>query len=143
MGKLRGFEKCKGYEDIAVMPVRKTKGSAGYDFSNTDKEIIIEPGETVVIDSGIRTYMPRDTVLLLFVRSSIGINRGLVLANGTGVIDSDFTGSIKIALHNMSNISQRISPYDRIMQGVFIKYYTTDNDDTTDVRDGGIGSTGN
>lgn len=142
------FEKCKGYEDIATIPKRATKGSAGYDFYNTDKEIIIPAHGTIKIATGIKAYMDDDIVLMLYVRSSVGIKQNIVLANGTGIIDSSYVdninneGNIIMALYNMSDKDQIIKPYERVMQGVFVKYYTTEDDNVTEERTGGIGSTG-
>ena len=93
--------------------------------------------------------MEQDEVLLLFVRSSIGIKRHLALANGTGVIDSSYynnegnEGNIICALYNYGNETQCIKQGERIMQGVFVKYLTVENDIVTgSQRKGGIGSSG-
>jgi dUTP pyrophosphatase len=142
------FEKCKGYEDIATIPKRATKGSAGYDFYNTDKTVVVPAHGTVKIATGIKAYMDDDIVLMLYVRSSVGIKKLVVLSNGTGIIDSSYVdnpdneGNIIMALHNTSNEPQTIAPYERVMQGVFVKYYTVDDDNVTAERVGGIGSTG-
>ena len=99
--------------------------------------------------------MPRGIVLLLFVRSSIGIKRGLVLTNGTGVIDSDYYGNptnkgeIIIALKNTSNNEVVLKPGERVIQGVFVPYLLTAEDEAELEKDtavykkrqGGIGST--
>lgn len=142
------FEKCKGYEDIATIPKRSTKGSAGYDFYNTNKEITIPAHGTVKIATGIKAYMDDDIVLMLYVRSSVGIKKLVVLSNGTGIVDSSYVdnpdneGNIIMALHNTSDEPQTFAPYERVMQGVFVKYYTTDDDNVTAERVGGVGSTG-
>ena len=84
---------------------------------------------------------------MLYVRSSLGIKHGIVLSNGTGVIDSSFynnpsnNGNIGIALHNTSDKVVVIKQGDRIIQGVFIKYLVADNDNVIhENRIGGIGS---
>ena len=93
--------------------------------------------------------MEIDEVLLLFVRSSIGIKRNLSLANGTGVIDStyfnnlDNEGNIICAIYNYGTTPQVIKEGERFVQGVFVKYLTTSQDTTKNTtRTGGIGSSG-
>ena len=142
------FEKCKGYEDIATIPKRATKGSAGYDFYNTDKEVIIKAHDTTKILTGIKAKMEKDMVLLIFIRSSLGIKNCISLNNSVGVVDSDFygnkenEGNIMVAFKNTTNRDVVIKPYERVAQGVFVKYYITDDDNVTEERTGGVGSTG-
>lgn len=144
---MRKFEICEGYENKATLPKRSTKYSAGYDFYTANNSPIeIGAGETVTIPTGIKAYMNSDEVLLIHVRSSVGIKRGLVLTNATGVIDSDYVnsangGNIIIALYNNSGYTQTIQPKERIAQGIFMKYLTTDDDNASGERKGGIGST--
>lgn len=142
------FEKCKGYEDIATIPKRATKGSAGYDFYNTDKTILVPAHGTAKIHTGIKAQMYDDLVLLIYIRSSMAIKHGLMLCNNVGVIDSDYynnednEGEIIIALYNTSDKDYIIKPYDKVAQGIFTKYYTTFDDNVTEERTGGVGSTG-
>lgn len=144
---MRKFEICEGYENKATLPERGTKYSAGYDFYTANESPIeIGAGETVTIPTGIKAYMNSDEVLLIHVRSSVGIKRGLVLTNATGVIDSDYVnsangGNIIIALYNNSGYTQTIQPKERIAQGIFMKYLITDDDNASGERKGGIGST--
>ena len=86
--------------------------------------------------------MGSDDVLLMFVRSSVGIKRHLMLSNGTGVIDSDYHDEIHVALTNYGSEPQEVKSGERVAQGVFVKYLLTDTDDTEEERKGGIGSTG-
>ena len=127
-------------------PVRSTLHSAGYDFF-CPREIHINPGKTEVVPSGIRAVMNDDEVLFLYIRSSLGIKKNIRLSNSVGVTDADYSnadneGHIHIALHNDSDKAVFIKRGERIMQGVFQKYLITDNDKTSEVRKGGIGSTG-
>ena len=144
---MRKFEICKGYENKATLPKRGTKYSAGYDFyTANDSPIEIGAGETVTIPTGIKAYMNNDEVLLLHVRSSVGIKRGLVLANITPVIDSDYVnspneGNIILAIRNTTNETVIIQPKERLAQGIFMKYLITDDDNASGERKGGIGST--
>lgn len=145
---MRKFEICEGYENKATLPKRGTKYSAGYDFYTANESLIeIGAGETATIPTGIKAYMNSDEVLLLHVRSSVGIKRNLVLANAVGVIDSDYVdnpsneGEIILALHNIGRNPQTVYPRERIAQGIFMKYLITDDDNASGERKGGIGST--
>ena len=148
MKKVRGFTLLS--ED-AIMPKRATRNSAGYDLyvPNTGKDVAIFPGEMEKITLNVAAYMQPDEVLMVFVRSSVGIKRGLVLANGTGIIDSDYygnpdnQGNIIVALRNLSDEVQVVKSGEKVAQCIFTKYLVVDNDEPeTEERIGGIGSTG-
>ena len=129
-------------ENEELLPIRSTKGSAGYDFMSPADIIVPAHGECL-IESGVSIELDTDKVLLLFVRSSYGFKYGVTLSNGTGVIDSDFYPmTMKCKLRNDSDNDLVIKKGDKYMQGVIVKYYTTDDDNATGIRNGGIGSTG-
>lgn len=145
---MRKFEKVS-YNDEGILPTRNDAGSAGYDFY-TPYRLEIEPGAVVKFETNIKAAMEQDEVLMLYVRSSIGIKKNLMLANGTGVIDStyynnpDNEGNIIGVLFNYGNKTQVIEAGERVIQGVFVKYHITDDDKPlNDQRTGGIGSSGN
>lgn len=129
-----------------VMPARSTKNSAGYDFYLPEK-IIIPPKQTVFVWTDIKVKMPSDEVLLLFMRSSIGIKKHCMLANTVGVIDSDYygnpdnDGNIGIAIYNYGNDEVIFNENEKIMQGIFIKFLKIPNDFILMNRNGGFGST--
>ena len=129
-----------------TMPVRGTVNSAGYDLY-APHGATIGPGETVLFKLGVRAFMQPDEVLMLHVRSSVGIKKGLILANATGVIDSDYYGNesnggeICVCLRNVSDKPCYIAQGEKIAQGVFMKYLIADNDTTQAKRTGGVGST--
>lgn len=141
------FEKVS-YAD-GVIPKRSDSGSAGYDFYSTET-VTIEPKTQVMIKTNIKAQMDYNTVLLLFMRSSLGIKKNLMLANTTGVIDSSYynnednEGNIIGAVYNYGNEPVTIQAGDRFMQGVFVEYKTTDTTEEiiNEKRTGGIGSTG-
>ena len=92
--KIRGFEvvssEHRKHSTVDIqLPVRSTQDSAGYDFY-LPVDTVIKPQETVVVFSDVKSYMQPNEVLMLFVRSSIGIKKNIVLANGTGIIDADY-----------------------------------------------------
>ena len=144
--RVRGFEPVSRLETNVKLPTRGSIHSAGYDFYVYDN-YIIEPQQSVWIPTGVKAYMPPDEYLDLRVRSSLGIKRQLMLATGASVIDADYynnpdnEGEIMIVLFNYGTETQTIAAGERVMQGIFTKYYLADNDDTTDERTGGTGST--
>lgn len=127
-------------------PVRKTTGSAGYDFL-APYTIIIPPHQTVEIITGIKCQIDDGYVLELYPRSSLGFNYKLTLDNTVGVIDSDYynneknEGHIHCKMTNNSDKELVIHSGEGYMQGVFKKYYLTKDDEVTAKRTGGIGST--
>lgn len=147
---IRGFqpvnENSRKKTDKYILPLRCSKNSAGYDFSSPI-EVIIPPQTKMLIWTNIKAYMQSDEFLSLHVRSSIGIKKGLRLANITGIIDSDYysnidnDGNIGICLFNDTNYEVTIVEGERIAQGIFTKYLISDNCNTEDERQGGIGST--
>lgn len=71
-------------------------------------------------DTGVHVAIPEGHVGMLFVRSSTGIKRNLVLSNGTGIVDQGYRGQIKISLHNTGETTQHIAAGDYIAQLVII-----------------------
>ena len=144
--RVRGFELVSRLETPVKLPTRGTIHSAGYDIYAYDN-YEIEPKQSVLIRTGIKAYMPPDEYLDLRVRSSLGIKRQLMLATGASVIDSDYynneenEGEIMVVLYNYGDETQTIAAGERIVQGIFTKYFLIDNDDTTKERTGGTGST--
>lgn len=143
---LRELKEIKEENDI-ILPQRTTQKSAGYDFY-IPYSMIINPGESKIIKTGVKSFMNDDEVLLLFIRSSLAIKKHLRLLNQVGVIDADYynnsdnNGHILIAIENYGENMLFLNKGDRIAQGVFVKYLTSDNEDgPTNLRNGGIGST--
>ena len=128
------------------LPKRSTAKSAGYDFFAREN-ITCKAHEITLIPTGIKAKFPDDEVLLLFNRSSNPKKKGLIVPNGVGVIDSDYYGNkdndgeIGALFYNMTDKDVRIQAGDKIMQGVFVKYAITDDDNATGERLGGFGST--
>lgn len=142
----RGFERVSGYEYVNL-PKRKTKQSAGYDIESA-VNVVINPGETKLIPTGIKAYMKPYEWLGIYVRSSLAVKYGIVLANSVAVIDSDYynnpdnEGHIMLPIRNVSKAVYNIRKGDRIVQGIFHQYYRVDGDKTDGSRIGGFGSTG-
>ena len=127
------------------LPTRGSQHSAGYDFYSPI-DAVIQPNESVMIWTDVKASMYWDNALFLFVRSSMG-KHPVVIANGTGIIDADYysnegnDGNIGFRLLNLGSTPYEIKAGDRIGQGVFVKYGTVKDDNTTEIRQGGFGST--
>lgn len=134
--------------DHLQLPKRATTGSAGYDF-HTPIGFTLNPGETIKIPTGIRVRMDEDWMLGMFPRSGLGFKFRLQLNNTVGIIDSDYyysdnEGHIFAKITNDSNEGKVLvlKEGDAFMQGIFLPYGITEDDDATGVRNGGFGSTG-
>lgn len=134
------------YESIEL-PKRATKGSAGYDFY-APFAFSLPPGSTIKIPTGIRVKMDEDWVLKLYPRSGLGFKYRLQLNNTVGIIDSDYyfsdnEGHIFAKITNDSNEGKtlEIGAGSGFMQGIFIEYGITVDDDAEGIRNGGFGST--
>ena len=135
------------YKNIRL-PRRATTGSAGYDFFSPIS-FTLQPGQSIKIPTGIRVQMEQDWVLLLFPRSGLGFKYRLQMNNTVGVIDSDYfcsdnEGHIFAKITNDSNEEKVLSieAGDGFMQGIFLMYGITMDDDVKEARNGGFGSTG-
>jgi len=136
------------YENIKL-PARATAGSAGYDFF-TPKAVVLKPGESVKIPTGIRAEIEEGWVLKIYPRSGLGFKFRLQLDNTVGIIDSDYfysdnEGHIQIKLTNDTKEDKILSLTEgqAFCQGVFVEYGITYDDDVKSTRNGGFGSTGN
>ncbi|MBR3228356.1 MAG: dUTP diphosphatase [Erysipelotrichaceae bacterium] len=131
------------YDEI-ILPKRATRGSAGYDFSSP-VDILIRPGEMVKIPSGIRAFIEEGYVLNIYPRSSLGFKYQMTLANTTGIIDADYynarnEGHIIIALVNRGDRDIAIKKGERFVQGIFLRFYTAEEEEVKTERTGGFGS---
>lgn len=137
----------KKYEDsIIKMPIRATKCSAGYDFYSPI-DITIKPNESELIWTNIKAKFNENEVLMLFVTSKMGKNH-IILANGTGIIESDYygnesnDGNMGFRLLNLGKKDYEIKAGDKIGQGVFTYFLTVDDENEIKAtRKGGFGST--
>lgn len=140
--------KVKKLNEKAIIPTYGSSFAAGADlYACCEGEISINPGETVLIKTGIAMEIPENFVGLVYARSGIATKRGLAPANKVGVIDADYRGEIMVSLHNHSNLVQSISEGERIAQLVIAPYLTADfveaeTLDETARGAGGFGSTG-
>lgn len=133
--------------DAIKLPKRATTGSAGYDFY-CPYNFTIPADSTIKIPTGIRCKMDDGWVLKIYPRSGHGFKYGVHLANTVGIIDADYYGAnneghIQVKLANDSVLAKPIElkTGDAFCQGIFIPFGITVDDEATEVRHGGFGST--
>lgn len=128
-----------------LLPVRKTRFSAGYDFIAIN-DFCIKPNESIKIPTGYKVKMQDDEVLLILVRSSMGFKYNIRMKNQVGVIESDYYNNIDneghmwIALQNEGTTDFCVRRGESYAQGIFTNFLTC-GDNPKDKRIGGIGST--
>lgn len=130
-----------------VLPKRATVGSAGYDFY-TPIDFTLKPHETIKIPTGIRVSINEGWLLAIFPRSGLGFKYRLQLNNTVGIIDSDYyfsdnEGHIFIKITNDSNEDKTVAVKhgQGFAQGIFLPFGIVEDDDTSEQRNGGFGST--
>ena len=133
--------------DSIKLPMRATSGSAGYDFY-APVTIELKPGETMKIPTGIRSKMEDGWVLMCFPRSGLGFKFRMQLNNTVAIIDSDYYYSdneghifAKITNDSREGKTLKVDCGSGFMQGIFVPYGVTYDDDQTVIRNGGFGST--
>ena len=138
---------ANGIYDKIKLPKRATEGSAGYDFFSPIL-FSLKPGETIKLPTGIRARIDEGWVLKCYPRSGLGFKYRLQLNNTVGIIDSDYYGStneghIFSKLTNDSNEGKMVTIEEGMgfMQGIFIEYGITFDDEVANIRNGGFGST--
>ncbi len=131
------------------LPQYQTSGAAGLDLcACLDAPFILKTGESALIPTGLAIYLQNPEVMaLIFPRSGLGHKNGIVLGNGTGVIDSDYQGEIKVSLFNRSHSDFTIEPFCRIAQMVIVPVLHANFVEVADFLPsargaGGFGSTG-
>lgn len=156
-GRMIMVVNIKKLRDNATIPARGSAEAAGYDLyaclqdhvahdGKMDLQLI-QPHETVKINTGIAAEIPEGYFGAIFARSGIATKQGLRPANCVGVVDSDYRGEIIVALHNDTDEPRTIAHMERIAQLVIIPFLSVefnvvDNLENTERGDGGFGSTG-
>ena len=140
-------EKIQEIYDQIRLPRRATAGSAGYDFF-APVDVQLAPGETIKIPTGIRAQMEQEWVLKVYPRSGLGFKYRLQMNNTVGIIDSDYFYSdneghifMKIMNDGREGKTVELKAEEGFAQGIFLEYGVTVDDDATEKRNGGFGST--
>lgn len=145
---LGGKVKIKKLDERAVIPSYGTEFSAGADlYAVLDEDVVIKPGETVFIKTGLSMEIPVGYAGMIFARSGLACKKGLAPANKVGVVDADYRGEVMVALHNHSNEDKTVSSLERIAQLIIMPFYKASFEEVLELDetvrgDGGFGSTG-
>ena len=131
------------------LPAYATPGSAGLDLrACIDAAIVIEPGQTVLIPTGLAIHIADPGLAAMILpRSGLGHKHGIVLGNLVGLIDSDYQGPLMVSCWNRGGTAFTVLPLDRIAQLVIVpvvqaSFRVVDEFDASDRGAGGFGSTG-
>lgn len=132
----------------AKLPAYGSEFAAGADlYALSENPIRIAPQETAIVHTGLAVEIPEGYVGLIFARSGLATKKGLAPANKVGVIDSDYRGELRVALHNHTKYVQTIEPFERVAQFVIMPYVAAQFEEAEELSDtvrgeGGFGSTG-
>lgn len=132
----------------AILPTYGSAEAAGADlYACLEKAVVVQPGETAWIPTGLAMEIPKGCAGLVYARSGLACKKGLAPANKVGVIDSDYRGPITVVLHNHGSESQTIAHGERIAQMIITPvltpaYEVVDELSDTGRGQGGFGSTG-
>lgn len=147
-GPLGMVLKVKRLTETATLPTFGSEKSAGIDlYADIQESITLNPGDSVILGSGIACEFPSGYWGMVVPRSSIGIKRGLSLSNDIGVIDEDYIGEIKLSFYNHGKCAATIEPNERVAQMILLPYYQysiieVDELNMTERGENGIGSSG-
>ncbi len=132
----------------AKLPTYGSLEAAGADlYACLENAVTVAPGETTFIPTGIALEVPKGCAGLIYARSGLACKRGLAPANKVGVVDSDYRGEVKVALHNHGLTAQTVEPGERIAQFIITPVLTPAYEEFPELDDtqrgaGGFGSTG-
>ena len=138
----------KKLTDTAVTPERGSAFAAGYDlFADIQENVVIEPHKTFLVPTGIAMEIPEGYWGGIFARSGLAAKESLRPANCVGVIDADYRGEIRVALHNDSASARIITPGQKVAQMVIVPFLAVEFEEVAELSDtvrgaGGFGSTG-
>ena len=128
------------------LPSYQTAGAAGFDLAAA-AELTVAPGQIALVPTGLVIEVPPGHLLAIFARSSTPLKRGLIVANGVGVVDSDYCGptdEIRVQVMNVTSAPVAVKRGDRLAQGVILPFVQAAwQEGAPDRPDrGGFGSTG-
>ncbi len=129
------------------LPRYESSGAAAFDLAAAE-DIVVPAGAVALVPTGIVVEAPAGMFLGIFARSSTPLRRGLMVANGVGVVDSDYCGpadEVKVAVLNFTSSAVTVSRGDRIAQGMFLaapRVSWEEADALADSSRGGFGATG-
>ena len=135
-------------KEKAILPTYGSLEAAGADlYACLDESLVIAPGESVFVPTGLAMEIPKGFAGLIYARSGLACKRGLAPANKVGVVDSDYRGEFMVVLYNHGSTAQEIAHGERIAQLVITPVFTPGFEEVSALTDtdrsaGGFGSTG-
>lgn len=138
----------KKLNDKAILPTYGSEFAAGADlYACIEEDLTVNPHETVLVPTGLAVELPLGFAGLIYARSGLATKKGLAPANKVGVVDCDYRGEVKVALHNHSSVPQTVVAGERIAQLVITPYLTAEFVESDELSEtvrgaGGFGSTG-
>jgi dUTP pyrophosphatase len=139
--------RVKRLSSAAVLPAYQTRLAAGFDLA-ASADLTVLPGQVALVPTGLVIAVPPGHFLGVFARSSTPLKRGLMVANGVGIVDADYQGpndEIKVEVYNFTNAPVAVRAGDRLAQGVVIPFVRAEwiETDSVEAPDrGGFGSSG-
>ena len=140
--------KIRRLDPTVPLPAYGTDEAAGFDLAAA-RDVRVAPGQIALVRTGLVIEVPTGHFLGIFARSSTPLKRGLIVANGVGVVDSDYSGpndEVMVQVLNFTAAEVRISRGDRIAQGIVLPAPRVTWQEVTEIREstrGGFGATGN
>lgn len=138
----------KKLKESAHIPTYGSEFAAGADlYACIDEDVVIKPGETKMIPTGLSLEIPVGYAGLIYARSGLSVKQGLAPANKVGVVDADYRGEVMVALYNQASEDRVVEKDMRIAQLVIAPYLTCEFNEVEELNDsvrgeGGFGSTG-
>lgn len=138
----------KKLTESAILPDRGSDYAAGYDlFADVKESVEIKAHKTAMIPTGLAMEIPEGYFGGIFARSGLASKESLRPANCVGVVDADYRGEVKVALHNDSNENRVITPGQKVAQLVIVPFLSVEFDEVEELSAtvrgaGGFGSTG-
>ena len=140
--------RVKKLTETAHMPTRGSEYAAGYDlYADLPEAAGIAPHETLMVPTGLAMEIPEGYFGAVFARSGLAARESLRPANCVGVVDADYRGEVRVALHNDGGTVRTVTPQERIAQLVVMPFLKVDFEEAGELQDtvrgeGGVGSTG-
>jgi dUTP pyrophosphatase len=140
------FRRLPSNPDLPL-PARGTPQAAGYDIRSAEYEVVLQPGEIRLVDTGLVMELPEGMECQVRPRSGLALRHGITLPNSPGTIDPDYRGEIRIIMQNLGPHAVTVLRGDRIAQLVFARFEAPDVLEVDALRatergEGGFGSTG-
>src|SRR5919201_396349 len=138
--------KIKRLDSTVSLPTYATEEAAGFDLA-ASQDVRLAPGQIALVPTGLVIEVPSGHFLAIFARSSTPLKRGLMVANGVGVLDPDYCGprdEVKVQVINISGAEVQVKRGDRLAQGIVLPAPRVSWQEVRDLREvtrGGVGAT--